>query len=163
MPMPRSSPRRWRSWSSWTPSYLASTGGRRSTTIPQSGTSVSTGRHRKPWCRDASGFTSSTSGTTSRPTKRAPFLKPTEKLTPRPTPDPDACAPAGPTSFSFQQAAKDFAQLSQTKLTMPVLSIGGEKSLGDALAQQMKLGATNVTVIVLEETENSSLEENHKA
>src|SRR6267154_3355075 len=31
---------------------------------------------------------------------------------------------------SFQQAAKDFAQLSQAKLTMPVLSIGGEKSLG---------------------------------
>src|SRR5258707_8844245 len=48
---------------------------------------------------------------------------------------------------SFQQAAKDFAQLSQTKLTMPVLSIGGEKSLGNALAQQMKLVATNVTVV----------------
>src|SRR5579863_7800940 len=29
---------------------------------------------------------------------------------------------------SFQQAAKDFAQLSQTKLTMPVLAIGGEKA-----------------------------------
>jgi pimeloyl-ACP methyl ester carboxylesterase len=28
--------------------------------------------------------------------------------------------------ISFQQAAKDFAQLSQTKLTMPVLAIGGE-------------------------------------
>src|SRR6478736_1592084 len=28
---------------------------------------------------------------------------------------------------SFQQAARDFARLSQTKLTMPVLSIGGEK------------------------------------
>src|SRR5437588_9522086 len=34
---------------------------------------------------------------------------------------------------SFQQAAKDFAQLSQTKLPMPVLTIGGEKSLGEAL------------------------------
>src|SRR5713226_3569843 len=40
---------------------------------------------------------------------------------------------------SFQQAAKDFAQLSQTKLTMPVLVIGGEKALGEALAKQMKL------------------------
>ena len=50
---------------------------------------------------------------------------------------------------SFLQAAKDFAQLSQTKLTMPVLSIGGEKSLGDALGQQAKLVGTNVTVIVL--------------
>jgi len=26
---------------------------------------------------------------------------------------------------SFQQAVRDFARLSQTKLTMPVLSIGG--------------------------------------
>ncbi len=50
---------------------------------------------------------------------------------------------------SFQQAAKDFAQLSQTRLTMPVLSIGGDKSNGDALGQQMKLVATDVTVIVL--------------
>jgi pimeloyl-ACP methyl ester carboxylesterase len=39
---------------------------------------------------------------------------------------------------SFQQAAKDFAQLSQSKLTKPVLTIGGEKSLGEALAQQTK-------------------------
>jgi hypothetical protein len=39
---------------------------------------------------------------------------------------------------SFQQAAKDFAQFSQTKLTMPVLSIGGDKANGDALAQQVK-------------------------
>src|SRR5882724_11966637 len=31
---------------------------------------------------------------------------------------------------SWPQLAKDFSQLSQTKLTMPVLSIGGEKSLG---------------------------------
>src|SRR5262249_37448464 len=39
---------------------------------------------------------------------------------------------------SFQQAAKDFARLSQTKLTMPVLSIGGEKANGAALAQQVQ-------------------------
>src|SRR5207302_772243 len=49
---------------------------------------------------------------------------------------------------SFQQAAKDFAKLSQAKLTMPVLAIGGEKSLGDALGRQMKLVATDVTVVV---------------
>jgi pimeloyl-ACP methyl ester carboxylesterase len=46
---------------------------------------------------------------------------------------------------------------------MPVFSIGGEKSLGNALAQQMKLVATNVTVVVLEETGHSILEENPKA
>ena len=63
---------------------------------------------------------------------------------------------------SFPQAAKDFAQLSQTKLTMPVLSIGGEKSLGDVLGQQMKLVATNVKVIVLKNTGHWILEENPK-
>src|SRR6266436_8645549 len=63
---------------------------------------------------------------------------------------------------SFQQAAKDFAQLSQTKLTMPVLVIGGEKSLGDALGQQMKLVATDVTVVVLKDTGHWVLEERPK-
>src|ERR1700732_2720106 len=37
---------------------------------------------------------------------------------------------------SFQQAARDIAQLSQTKLDIPVLSIGGDKSLGAALGEQ---------------------------
>ncbi|MFZ0882889.1 MAG: alpha/beta hydrolase, partial [Candidatus Acidiferrales bacterium] len=50
---------------------------------------------------------------------------------------------------SFQQAAKDFAQFSQTKLTMPVLSIGGAKSLGEPLGKQMELVATNVTTMVV--------------
>jgi pimeloyl-ACP methyl ester carboxylesterase len=63
---------------------------------------------------------------------------------------------------SFQQAAKDFAQLSQAKLTMPVLVIGGEKALGDALAQQMKLVASNVTVVVLKDTGHWLLEERPK-
>jgi pimeloyl-ACP methyl ester carboxylesterase len=70
---------------------------------------------------------------------------------------------AGWTYFvSFPQAATDFAQLSQTKLTMPVLSIGGEKSLGDALAQQMKLVATDVTVVVLKDTGHWLMEERPK-
>src|SRR6202043_3957080 len=63
---------------------------------------------------------------------------------------------------SFQQAAKDFAQLSQTKLTMPVLTIGGDKSLGEALAQQTKLVATDVTVVVLKDTGHGGLEERPK-
>ncbi len=63
---------------------------------------------------------------------------------------------------SFPQTAKDFAQLSQTKLTMPVLSIGGEKSLGDVLGQQMKLVGTDVTVVVLKDTGHWILEENSK-
>lgn len=60
---------------------------------------------------------------------------------------------------SFLQATKDFAQLSQTKLTMPVLTIGGDKSLGEALAQQTKLVATDVTVVVLKDTGHWVLEE----
>jgi pimeloyl-ACP methyl ester carboxylesterase len=63
---------------------------------------------------------------------------------------------------SFQQAAKDFAQLSQTRLTMPVLVIGGEKSLGAALAQQMKFVASDVTVVVLKDTGHWVLEERPK-
>src|SRR6266404_281462 len=50
---------------------------------------------------------------------------------------------------SFPQTAKDFAQLSQTKLKMPVLAIGGEKANGAVLGQQMKLVANNATVVVL--------------
>ncbi len=63
---------------------------------------------------------------------------------------------------SFPQAAKDFAQLAQTKLTMPVLAIGGEKSLGEALGQQMKLVASDVTVAVLKDTGHWVLEERPK-
>jgi pimeloyl-ACP methyl ester carboxylesterase len=63
---------------------------------------------------------------------------------------------------SWPQLAKEFAQLSQTKLTMPVLSIGGEKSLGNQLAEQMKLVADNVTVVVLKDTGHWILEERSK-
>ncbi len=63
---------------------------------------------------------------------------------------------------SWPQLAKDFAQLSQTKLTMPVLSIGGDKSLGNELAAQMKLVADNVTIVVLKDTGHWILEERPK-
>jgi len=63
---------------------------------------------------------------------------------------------------SFQQAAQDFAQLSQTKLTMPVLAIGGEKANGEVLGQQMKLVATDATMVVLKNTGHWVLEENPK-
>jgi pimeloyl-ACP methyl ester carboxylesterase len=63
---------------------------------------------------------------------------------------------------SFQQAARDFAQLSQTKLTMPVLAIGGEKANGQVLGEQMKIVATNATMVVLKNTGHWVLEENPK-
>jgi len=60
---------------------------------------------------------------------------------------------------SFPQDAKDFAQLAQTRLTMPVLSIGGDKSLGEALGQQMRLVADHVSVIVLKDAGHWIMEE----
>jgi pimeloyl-ACP methyl ester carboxylesterase len=63
---------------------------------------------------------------------------------------------------SFQQAAKDFAQLSQNKLAFPVLVIGGEKANGDVLGRQAKLVASNVTVVVLKDTGHWVLEERPK-
>ena len=63
---------------------------------------------------------------------------------------------------SFQQAAKDFAELSKTKLTMPVLAIGGEKANGTVLGLQMKLVATDAKMVVLKNTGHWVLEENPK-
>jgi pimeloyl-ACP methyl ester carboxylesterase len=45
---------------------------------------------------------------------------------------------------------------------MPVLSIGGEKSLGEALGQQMKLVATDTTVVVLKDAGHWIMEEQPK-
>jgi pimeloyl-ACP methyl ester carboxylesterase len=45
---------------------------------------------------------------------------------------------------------------------MPILSIGGDKSLGDALGQQAKLVGTDVTVIVLKNAGHWILEEQPK-
>jgi pimeloyl-ACP methyl ester carboxylesterase len=63
---------------------------------------------------------------------------------------------------SFQQAAKDFAEMSKTKLTMPVLSIGGEKSLGVPLGQQMKLVSTDATVVIVKDAGHWILDEKPK-
>jgi len=63
---------------------------------------------------------------------------------------------------SFQKAAKDFAELSRTRLTMPVLAIGGEKANGDVLARQMKLVASDATVVVLKDTGHWVSEESPK-
>ncbi len=61
---------------------------------------------------------------------------------------------------SFTQAAKDFEQLSQTKLTMPVLVIGGEKANGEVLGAQAHAVASDVKVVVLKNTGHWVLEEN---
>jgi pimeloyl-ACP methyl ester carboxylesterase len=63
---------------------------------------------------------------------------------------------------SFQQAAKDFAELSKTKLTMPVLAIGGEKANGVVLGEQMKIVSTNATMVVLKDCGHWVMEEKPK-
>jgi pimeloyl-ACP methyl ester carboxylesterase len=63
---------------------------------------------------------------------------------------------------SWPDTAKDFAQLAQTKLTMPVLSIAGDKASAAILGPQMKLVATNVTVLDLKDTGHWLMEERPK-
>jgi pimeloyl-ACP methyl ester carboxylesterase len=63
---------------------------------------------------------------------------------------------------SFQQAAKDFAELSKAKLTVPVLAIGGEKANGTLLGEQMKIVATDATMIVLKDCGHWEMEEKPK-
>lgn len=63
---------------------------------------------------------------------------------------------------SWPQLAKDFAQLSQTKLSMPLLSIGGDKSLGQELGKQAELVANDPTVVILKNTGHWVLEENQR-
>ncbi len=60
---------------------------------------------------------------------------------------------------SFPKTASDFAALAKNRLAIPVLSIGGEKANGDALGAQVKLIASDVTVIVLKNTGHWILEE----
>lgn len=60
---------------------------------------------------------------------------------------------------SFTQTAIAFSKLAQTQLTIPVLSIGGDKSLGVALAAQTRLVASNVTVVVVKNAGHWIMEE----
>ncbi|HEY2390767.1 MAG TPA: alpha/beta hydrolase [Candidatus Angelobacter sp.] len=64
--------------------------------------------------------------------------------------------------IAFPQTAKDFAELSKTKLTIPVLSIGGEKANGAVLGHQVKLVANDATFVVLKNTGHWVMEENFK-
>ena len=60
---------------------------------------------------------------------------------------------------AWPETAKDFAEMTKTKLTMPVLSIAGEKASTAILGPQMKLVATTVTQINLEDTGHWLMEE----
>jgi pimeloyl-ACP methyl ester carboxylesterase len=64
---------------------------------------------------------------------------------------------------AFPQDAKDNKELAKTQLPMPVLSIGGEKALGEPLAATMKLVASQVQTVTLKNTGHWLMEENPKA
>jgi pimeloyl-ACP methyl ester carboxylesterase len=63
---------------------------------------------------------------------------------------------------SWPDTAKDFAQMAQTQLTMPVLSIAGEKASATILGPQMKRVATDVKVIDLQGAGHWLMEERPK-
>ena len=63
---------------------------------------------------------------------------------------------------SWPDTAKDFAQMAQTRLTMPVLSIAGKKASAAILGHQMKSVATDVKVIDLDGTGHWLMEERPK-
>ena len=60
---------------------------------------------------------------------------------------------------SFPRTAEEFAVIAKTRLSMPVLAIGGDKANGDALARQMRLVASDVTAVVLKDTGHWVMEE----
>ena len=63
---------------------------------------------------------------------------------------------------SFQKTATEFAKMAETQLAIPVLTIGGDKSLGAALGAQGKLVASNVTVVVLKNCGHWLMEERRR-
>ena len=63
---------------------------------------------------------------------------------------------------AWPQTANDFAEMAKTKLTMPVLSIAGDKASASTLMPQMKLVATDTKELVLKDTGHWVMEERPK-
>jgi pimeloyl-ACP methyl ester carboxylesterase len=63
---------------------------------------------------------------------------------------------------SFPQAAKDFEEFAKTRLTMPILALGGENANGNALGRQAQLVGSDVKVVVVKNCGHWMLEENPK-
>jgi pimeloyl-ACP methyl ester carboxylesterase len=60
---------------------------------------------------------------------------------------------------AFPQDAKDFAQFAQTRLTMPMLVLAGEKASGEFLIQQGRLVAENVEGVIIKNSGHWLMEE----
>jgi len=60
---------------------------------------------------------------------------------------------------NFEQDAKDFAQFAETKLTMPMLVLTGEKASGEFLIEQARLVDTSVDGVVIKGSGHWLMEE----
>ena len=60
---------------------------------------------------------------------------------------------------AFEQDAKDFAEFAQTKLTMPMLVLTGEKASGSFLIDQARLVDSNVEGVVVKGSGHWLMEE----
>jgi pimeloyl-ACP methyl ester carboxylesterase len=60
---------------------------------------------------------------------------------------------------AFEQDAKDFAELAQTKITMPMLVLTGEKASGTFLIEQARLVDSNVEGVVIKGSGHWLMEE----
>jgi pimeloyl-ACP methyl ester carboxylesterase len=60
---------------------------------------------------------------------------------------------------SFEQDAKNFAEFAQTKLTMPMLVLTGEKASGTFLIEQARLVDSNVQGVVIKDSGHWLMEE----
>lgn len=60
---------------------------------------------------------------------------------------------------AFEQDAKDFAQFAQTKLTMPMLVLTGEKASGTFLIEQARLVDTDVQGVIIKGSGHWLIEE----
>lgn len=60
---------------------------------------------------------------------------------------------------NFEQDAKDFAQFAETKLTMPMLILAGEKASGNFLIEQGRLVNSNVEGVVIKGSGHWLMEE----
>jgi pimeloyl-ACP methyl ester carboxylesterase len=60
---------------------------------------------------------------------------------------------------AFEQDAKDFEKLAQTRLTMPMLVLTGEKASGDFLIEQARLVDNDVNGVVIKGSGHWLMEE----
>ena len=72
---------------------------------------------------------------------------------------PDAMRAGFEVFRNFEHDAKDFAELAQTKLNMPMLVLTGEKASGNFLIEQARLVDTNVEGVVIKNSGHWLMEE----